>query len=54
LKQVKRKKEGMKYQEVVYYQFKDYEKAKLYKKQLKAELDRCIGLIHKALSDNYK
>jgi DNA-binding PadR family transcriptional regulator len=54
LKQVKRKKEGMKYQEVVYYQFKDYEKAKLYKKQLKEELDRCKGLIQKAISDNYK
>ncbi|MCM3595755.1 MULTISPECIES: helix-turn-helix transcriptional regulator [Bacillaceae] len=53
LKQVKRKKEGMKLQEVVYYKFEDYEKAKLYKKQLKAELDRCQKLLDKALQDNY-
>ncbi|KEZ50254.1 MULTISPECIES: helix-turn-helix transcriptional regulator [Metabacillus] len=53
LKQVKRKKEGMKLQEVVYYQFEDYEKAKLYKKQLKTELDRCQKLLGKALQDNY-
>ena len=55
LKQVKMKKEGMKYQEVVYYRFADggYEKAKLYKKQLKAELDRCEALLRKAIKDNF-
>jgi DNA-binding PadR family transcriptional regulator len=55
LKQVKQKKEGMKYQEVVYYRFADggYEKAKLYKKQLKTELDRCEALIRKAIQDNF-
>ena len=39
LKQVKRKKEGMKLQEVVYYTFTNEgeEKAKLYKKQLKCK-----------------
>ncbi|USK26395.1 Replication termination protein [Bacillus sp. CMF21] len=53
LKQVKRKKEGMKLQEVVYYKFEDYEKAKLYKKQLKTELDRCQKLLDKAIQDNF-
>ncbi|UPV80986.1 replication termination protein [Bacillus rugosus] len=53
LKQIKVKKEGAKLQEVVLYQFKDYETAKLYKKQLKVELDRCKKLIEKALSDNF-
>ncbi|MCD7033543.1 helix-turn-helix transcriptional regulator [Metabacillus sp. GX 13764] len=53
LKQVKQKKEGMKLQEVVFYRFADYEAAKLYKKQLKLELDRCLALIQKALKDNY-
>lgn len=52
LKQIKVK-EGAKLQEVVLYQFKDYEAAKLYKKQLKVELDRCKKLIEKALSDNF-
>ncbi|CAM3998348.1 replication termination protein [Bacillus subtilis] len=54
LKQIKVKKEGAKLQEVVLYQFKDYEAAKLYKKQLKVELDRCKKLIEKALSDNFQ
>ncbi len=53
LKQVKVKKEGAKLQEVVLYQFKDYEVAKLYKKQLKTELDRRKKLIEKAISDNF-
>jgi DNA-binding PadR family transcriptional regulator len=55
LKQVKTKKEGMKYQEVVYYRFTEegYKKAQLYKKQLKAELDRCEALIRKAIKDNF-
>lgn len=53
LKQVKKKKEGMKHQEVVYYQFTDIEKARLYKKQLKVELERCVRLLQKTLADNY-
>ncbi len=55
LLQIKRKKEGMKYQEVVYYTFPSggYEKAQLYKRQLKTELDRCEGLLKKAIKDNF-
>jgi DNA-binding PadR family transcriptional regulator len=43
------------FQEVVYYQFTEdgHHKAKLYKKQLKVELDRCVGLLQKAIKDNY-
>lgn len=46
-------KEGTKLQKVVLYKFNDYEKAKLYKKQLKMEIDRCTGLLNKALKDNF-
>lgn len=46
-------KEGTKRQEVVVYQFKNHDEAKAYKKLLKAELDRCVGLLQKALKDNY-
>lgn len=53
LERYKKIKEGTKLQEVVYYQFKDYNEAKRYKKQLKVELDRCVGLLKKALKDNY-
>lgn len=53
LKQIKRKKEGAEFQEVVYYQFVDYEKAKQYKRQLKAELDRSKAIIEKAIRDNF-
>lgn len=55
LEQVKKKKEGMKYQEVVYYRFTEegYKKAQLYKRQLKTELDRCEALIRKAIKDNF-
>jgi hypothetical protein len=53
LKREKRVKEGMKYQEVVYYVFKDYSKAELYKKQLKVELERNYKMLKKALKDNY-
>ncbi|WP_279326086.1 helix-turn-helix transcriptional regulator [Bacillus sp. FJAT-47783] len=53
LRQVKKKKEGTEFQEVVYYEFVDYEKAKKYKRQLKVELDRCKGLIEKAIRDNF-
>ncbi|SES32636.1 helix-turn-helix transcriptional regulator [Salipaludibacillus aurantiacus] len=54
LERYKKPKEGMKLQEVVYYRFKDYEEAQRYKKQLKVELDRCVGLLQKAIKDNYK
>lgn len=53
--QIKEKKEGTKYQEVVYYQFtKDgREKAKAYKSLLHKEIDRCINLLKKAEKDNF-
>lgn len=43
------------FQEIVLYRFTEegYEKAKLYKKQMKSELDRCSGMLQKALRDNY-
>ncbi|AKO93591.1 MULTISPECIES: helix-turn-helix transcriptional regulator [Priestia] len=56
LEQVKKKKEGMKLQEVVYYRFageNGHEKAKKYKRQLKVELDRCQSMIQKAVRDNF-
>lgn len=53
LKQVKRKKDGTEFQEVVFYEFVGYEKAKKYKRQLKVELDRCKALIEKAIRDNF-
>lgn len=53
LKREKRVKEGMKYQEVVYYVFQDRSKAELYKKQLKVELERNAKILKKALKDNY-
>nr|WP_295970727.1 helix-turn-helix transcriptional regulator [uncultured Bacillus sp.] len=48
------KKDGSKYQEVAIYSIKDKEKAKTYKKMVKADLDRCSHLLRKALEDNYK
>ncbi|WP_203362676.1 helix-turn-helix transcriptional regulator [Bacillus sp. REN10] len=53
LKRYKKLQEGAKYKEVVIYQFADYEKAKLYKKQVKTDLDRSMGLLRKALEDIY-
>ncbi|MDQ0215514.1 DNA-binding PadR family transcriptional regulator [Oikeobacillus pervagus] len=53
---LKRKKviqEGAKYKEIVIYQFQDYEQAKLYKKQMKVDLDRSIGLLKSAMSEIY-
>jgi predicted transcriptional regulator len=52
---VRRKKaiEGMKYKEVVVYELVDLEKAKLYKKQVKTDLDRSMSLLRKALEDVY-
>lgn len=47
LKRIKKIKEGKKLQEVVYYVVDDLDKAKLYKKQLKVDLDRSIGLLTK-------
>ncbi|ADM69852.1 helix-turn-helix transcriptional regulator [Paenibacillus sp. SEL3] len=43
------------FQEIVLYHFTDdgEEKARLYKKQVKADLDRCLGMLHKAEQDNY-
>lgn len=54
-KQLKGVDPSVDFQEIVLYQFTDdgYEKAKLYKKQVKADLDRCIGLLQKAATDNY-
>ncbi|WP_232697391.1 helix-turn-helix transcriptional regulator [Brevibacillus daliensis] len=40
-------------QEIKIYRIVDQEKANLYKKQMKVELDRCYGLLRKALQDNY-
>ncbi|MEK4029747.1 Replication termination protein [Pseudobacillus sp. FSL P4-0506] len=53
LKRQKKLQEGAKYKEVVIYQFADYEKARLYKKQVKTDLDRSMGLLRKALEDVY-
>ncbi|MFB5678779.1 helix-turn-helix transcriptional regulator [Paenibacillus terreus] len=43
------------FQEIVMYNFTDEgrEKAALYKKQVKADLDRCIGMLRKAEKDNF-
>ncbi|WHX51201.1 helix-turn-helix transcriptional regulator [Paenibacillus woosongensis] len=43
------------FQEIVLYDFTDdgHEKAELYKKQVKVDLDRCIGMLNKAVADNY-
>jgi len=30
------------------------EEMELYKKQMKVELERCVGLLNKALHDHYK
>lgn len=53
LKQIKRKKEGAKLQTVMIYLIEDKGKAELYMKQLKVELDRCYGLLGKAIADFY-
>ncbi|CAM2882551.1 helix-turn-helix transcriptional regulator [Paenibacillus sediminis] len=43
------------FQEIVLYHFTDQgaELAKLYKKQVKADLDRCLAILHKSVEDNY-
>ncbi|WP_088363149.1 helix-turn-helix transcriptional regulator [Bacillus cereus] len=53
LKRMKTLKQGMKFQEVIYYRIQDREKANLYKKQLKVELDRCHNMLGKAIADIY-
>lgn len=43
------------FQEIVLYHFTEdgHEKAELYKKQVKLDLDRCIGMLNKAVSDHF-
>ncbi|WP_284645804.1 helix-turn-helix transcriptional regulator [Paenibacillus silviterrae] len=43
------------FQKVIYYRFTDEgrQQAQAYKKLMKVELERCIGLLQKALQDNY-
>lgn len=53
LTKVKVKVPGSKRKEIVVYKIKDSEKAKAYKKTVKADLDRCEKLLQKALKDNY-
>lgn len=53
LKRGKVKKEGTKYQEVAVYYILDQDKANAYKKLVKADLDRCKGLINFAIKENY-
>ena len=45
--------EGKKRQKIIIYNIKDREKANLYKKQVKADLDRCRNLIGKIIKDVY-
>lgn len=47
------RKEGAKYQEIAVYTIKDPEKAKAYKAQAKMDLERGVGLLQKALHDNF-
>lgn len=46
-------KEGSKYQEIAIYYIKDKDLVNAYKKTVKADLERSLGLIKKALDDNY-
>ncbi|USB31968.1 helix-turn-helix transcriptional regulator [Paenibacillus sp. YPG26] len=43
------------FQEIVLYHFTNdgKEKAELYRKQVKTDLDRCLGILHKADQDNF-
>lgn len=54
-KQLKGNDPRVDFQEIVLYHFTDdgAEKAKLYKKQVKTDLDRCLGILHKAVNDNF-
>ncbi|MEW4369460.1 helix-turn-helix transcriptional regulator [Paenibacillus kandeliae] len=55
-KQLKGNDPKVDFQEIVIYHFTDDgpEKAKLYKKQVKTDLDRCIGMLNRAEADNYR
>ncbi|ASA21325.1 helix-turn-helix transcriptional regulator [Paenibacillus donghaensis] len=54
-KQLKGNDPKVDFQEIVLYHFTPdgEEKAKLYKKQVKTDLDRCLGILNKAVADNY-
>ncbi|NGY88137.1 Replication termination protein [Bacillus megaterium] len=54
VEQKKRKCQGKKLQEVVYYRIIDKNKADLYQKQVRMELERCDRLVHKTLARYYK
>lgn len=54
LEQVVRIKEGKKRQKVMYYQFKDKEKAYTYKNVLLNDISRCIRLLEKSYKSNNK
>ena len=47
-------KDGAAYQQVAIYKIADQDKANAYKKLVKADLDRCMGILRKALEDNYR
>jgi DNA-binding PadR family transcriptional regulator len=46
---------GVDFQEIIIYHLTDkgQQEKELYKKQMKAELDRCLALLNKAIRDNY-
>ncbi|MEX3713360.1 helix-turn-helix transcriptional regulator [Cytobacillus horneckiae] len=46
---------GVDFQEIIIYHLTDKGKEEydLYRKQMKVELDRCVGLLQKAISDHY-
>ena len=46
-------KDGATYQQVAIYKIADQDKANAYKKLVKADLDRCVGILRKALEDNF-
>jgi DNA-binding PadR family transcriptional regulator len=54
-KQLKGNDPRVDFQEIVLYHFTDggLQKADLYKKQIKTDLDRCLGILNKAVGDNY-
>ena len=53
LKRSKQVMEGTKYKEIAVYSINDVEKLKAYKKLAKVDLDRCVGLLNKAVRDCY-
>jgi DNA-binding PadR family transcriptional regulator len=53
LKRKKAPKDDAKYQEIAVYYIHDRERAKAYKRLVKADLDRCMGILHTAIRDNY-